>query len=88
MASALAAQGRKSRIAVIGAGALGGWTAPYLLRMGARVTLVDAWGPGHSRASSGGETRIIRATYGPDRIYVQLVVRALALWREHEHRLT
>src|SRR5882757_11053905 len=47
----------KPHIAVIGAGAFGGWTALYLLRGGARVTLFDAWGPGNSRASSGGETR-------------------------------
>ena len=73
-------------MAVVGAGAFGGWTALYLLRRGARVTLLDAWGPGNSRASSGGETRIIRATYGPDRVYVQLVARALELWREHDQR--
>jgi len=57
-----------------------------LLRRGARVTLLDAWGPGHSRASSGGETRIIRATYGPDRIYVRLVARSLQLWQENGER--
>lgn len=77
----------KVHVAVIGAGAFGGWSALHLLRRGARVTLVDAWGPGNSRASSGGETRIIRATYGPDRIYVQMVARALVLWRENQARL-
>lgn len=74
------------RIIVVGAGAFGGWTALHLLRRGARVTLVDAWGPGNARASSGGETRVIRAIYGPDRLYVELVARALQLWREHERR--
>jgi monomeric sarcosine oxidase len=73
-------------IAVVGAGAFGGWTALHLLRQGARVTLLDAWGPGNSRASSGGETRVIRATYGPDRVYVEMVARALQLWRENETR--
>jgi monomeric sarcosine oxidase len=72
------------RIAVIGAGAFGGWTALMLARRGARVTLVDAWGPGNTRASSGGETRVIRATYGTRRIYTALAVRALQLWREHD----
>jgi glycine/D-amino acid oxidase-like deaminating enzyme len=71
---------------VIGAGAFGGWTALHLLRMGARVTLVDAWGAGNSRASSGGETRVIRGLYGRDRIYSQWVVRALELWRENQQR--
>jgi glycine/D-amino acid oxidase-like deaminating enzyme len=76
----------KSHVAVIGAGAFGGWTALHLLRQGAKVTILDAWGPGNARASSGGETRIIRATYGPERVYVRMVVRALQLWREAETR--
>ena len=74
------------RIVVVGAGAFGGWTALHLLRMGAKVTLVDAWGPGHSRASSGGETRIIRATYGGRRHYYPLVARSLELWQESQKR--
>jgi glycine/D-amino acid oxidase-like deaminating enzyme len=69
---------------VIGAGAFGGWTALMLLRRKARVTLLDAWGPGNSRASSGGETRLIRALYGAQRIYTQMAVRAGELWRENE----
>jgi glycine/D-amino acid oxidase-like deaminating enzyme len=77
---------KKLRAVVIGAGAFGGWTALHLLRQGVQVTLLDAWGPGNSRASSGGETRILRATYGPNSVYVQMVVRSLALWREHEKR--
>jgi glycine/D-amino acid oxidase-like deaminating enzyme len=76
----------KPRILVVGAGAFGGWTALSLLRKGALVTLLDAWGPGNSRASSGGETRVIRATYGSQKIYVDLVARALELWRENEAR--
>src|SRR5262245_22679695 len=82
----LASPMTKTHIAVVGAGAFGGWTALHLLRQGARVTLLDAWGPGNSRASSGGETRVIRATYGPDRIYVEMVARSLQLWRENELR--
>jgi glycine/D-amino acid oxidase-like deaminating enzyme len=70
------------RVTVIGAGAFGGWTALQLLERGAHVTLVDAWGPGNTRASSGGDTRVIRAIYGPDRIYVEMVKRAYALWEK------
>jgi glycine/D-amino acid oxidase-like deaminating enzyme len=74
----------KPHIAVIGAGAFGGWTALYLLRAGARVTLLDAWGPGNSRSSSGGETRVMRGAYGPDQPYTKLAARALDLWKQHE----
>jgi monomeric sarcosine oxidase len=76
----------KPHFAVVGAGAFGGWTALYLLRGGARVTLIDAWGPGNSRSSSGGETRIIRGTYGPSQPYTKMAARALRLWKEHESR--
>src|SRR6185295_1949702 len=74
------------KVAVVGAGAFGGWTALHLLRKGAKVTLLDAWGPGNSRASSGGETRVIRTTYGPERLYTQMATRALQLWQENEQR--
>jgi glycine/D-amino acid oxidase-like deaminating enzyme len=76
----------KPHIAVIGAGAFGGWTALHLLEQGARVTLLDAWGPGNSRASSGGETRIMRGTYGPDQPYTETAARALKLWQKYERR--
>src|SRR5271156_2949691 len=86
MASRYTAPGMptKPHIAVIGAGAFGGWTALYLLRGGARVTLIDAWGPGNSRSSSGGETRVIRGAYGPNQPYTALAARATELWREHQ----
>jgi sarcosine oxidase len=76
----------KPHIAVVGAGAFGGWTALHLLERGTRVTLLDAWGPGNSRASSGGETRIMRGTYGPDQPYTELAGRALKLWAKYERR--
>ncbi|MCC6591186.1 MAG: FAD-dependent oxidoreductase [Bryobacterales bacterium] len=76
----------KSHFIVVGAGAFGGWTALHLLRAGQRVTLLDAWGPGHSRSSSGDETRVIRGGYGPNRIYTTLTALALQLWREQEQR--
>ena len=76
-----------SSVIVVGAGAFGGWSALQLAQRGMRVTLVDAWGPGNSRASSGGETRTIRATYGPAHtLYVKMVARALQLWQEYELR--
>ena len=74
----------KPHVVVVGAGAFGGWTALYLLKSGARVTLLDAWGPGNARASSGGETRVIRGTYGADSPYTEMTARAFRLWTEHE----
>jgi sarcosine oxidase len=76
----------KLHIAVIGAGAFGGWTALHVLERGARVTLIDAWGPGNSRASSGGETRVMRGSYGANQPYTQLAARALKLWAKYERR--
>ncbi len=69
-------------VAVVGAGVFGAWTALQLARRGKRVLLVDAYGPGHSRSSSGDESRIIRMGYGADEIYTRWSQRSLAQWRE------
>jgi sarcosine oxidase len=74
-------------IAVIGAGVFGSWTAWHLRRAGASVLLVDAWGPGHSRSSSGDESRIIRMGYGSDEIYTRMAMRSMTLWLELVERL-
>jgi glycine/D-amino acid oxidase-like deaminating enzyme len=76
----------QSSVAVVGAGAFGGWAALNLLRRGLNVTLIDAWGPGNSRSSSGDETRVIRSTYGDNEFYFDLNVRALELWKESEKK--
>ena len=74
------------RVVVVGAGAFGGWTALSLRRRGAGVTLLDAWGPGNARASSGGRTRVVRATYGSHAVYTRMAARAMSLWKEHDAR--
>jgi sarcosine oxidase len=68
--------------AVIGAGVFGAWIAYELRRAGQSVVLIDAHGAAHSRASSGGESRIIRMSYGPDEIYTRWSLWSLARWRE------
>src|SRR5579863_8421903 len=73
-------------IAVIGAGVFGSWIAWHLARAGRRVLLADAWGAGHSRSSSGGESRLIRMGYGSDALYTRMAARSLALWKELEQR--
>jgi len=73
---------KKYDVAVIGAGVFGAWTAHHLCRAGMRVVLLDAYGAANSRASSGGESRIIRMGYGADEIYTRSALRSLTLWRE------
>lgn len=68
-------------VAIIGAGVFGAWTAHHLLQQGYRVTLIDGVGPAHSRASSGGESRLIRAAYGPDSIYTRMARDSLPHWK-------
>ena len=53
-----------SHVVIVGAGAWGGWTAYHLRARGVRVTLIDQYGPGNSRSTSGDETRGIRSSYG------------------------
>src|SRR3990170_5694182 len=73
--------GSRSHVAVVGAGVFGAWTAHHLQAAGHRVTLVDAHGPAHSRASSGGESRMTRAAYGKDAIYARMAMDSLAQWK-------
>ncbi len=75
-----AATTKPATYAVIGAGVFGAWTAYSLRRAGHNVTLFDQYGPASSRASSGGESRIIRASYGPDAVYTRMAQHSLALW--------
>ncbi|HEY9285741.1 MAG TPA: FAD-dependent oxidoreductase, partial [Pyrinomonadaceae bacterium] len=69
-------------VCVVGAGAFGAWTAHALSSAGRGVVLLDAYGAANSRASSGGESRVIRAGYGAEEFYTRWAVRSLALWRE------
>jgi sarcosine oxidase len=71
----------KEHVAVIGAGVFGAWTAHHLLQSGHRVTLIEAHGPAHSRASSGGESRLTRAAYGKDDIYTRMAMDSLPQWK-------
>jgi len=84
-ASEAQAQRRSRRgghdVVVVGAGVFGAWTAWQLQQKGARVLLADAWGPAHARASSGGETRLIRTEYRGDPIYTRWAQESLAEWK-------
>src|SRR6266436_1975384 len=69
-------------VVVIGAGVFGAWTAWHLGRRGKRVLLVDAYGPANARASSAGESRIIRMGYGADELYTRWSQKSLVQWKE------
>jgi len=68
-------------VAVVGAGVFGAWIAYRLRQAGRRVALLDAYGPGNARSSSGGQTRVIRMGYGDQEIYTRWSMRSLDLWK-------
>jgi glycine/D-amino acid oxidase-like deaminating enzyme len=73
---------------------MGAWTAYWARAGGAgpagdlggdrSVTLLDAWGAGHLRATSSDEHRIIRSAHGDDAFYARWSRAALAHWRRLE----
>ena len=73
-------------VIVVGAGVFGAWTALRLRQTGRSVLLLDAHGPGNNRASSGGETRIIRICYGPDELYAVSSLASLERWKDFAAR--
>lgn len=82
----LVACGQETPIVVVGAGVFGAWTAAHLRRMGKRVLLVDQMGPANARASSGGESRMTRGTYGRDEIYTRMALDSLEEWKRLSRR--
>jgi sarcosine oxidase len=69
-----------SDVVVVGAGAMGAWTALRCRRAGWSTTLIDAFGVGHPRASSGDETRILRSSHGADAFYARWAREARNAW--------
>src|SRR5690349_19507192 len=66
---------------VVGAGVFGAWTAWHLRKAGQRVLLLDAFGAANARASSGGESRLTRGSYGADEVYTRMAFDSLSLWK-------
>jgi glycine/D-amino acid oxidase-like deaminating enzyme len=69
---------------IVGAGTFGASLAWTLARAGEEVVLVDQFEPGDRRATSGGESRLIRCGHGADELYTASARRARTLWRELE----
>jgi len=68
-------------IAVIGGGVFGAWSAYQLRLRGHSVLLIDAFGSGNNRSSSGGESRATRCGYGDREIYTKMAWQSLASWK-------
>ena len=68
-------------VIVVGAGVFGAWTAKRLQEAGKSVLLLDAWAPAHARASSGGESRLTRGSYGADEVYTRMALESLPEWQ-------
>ena len=68
-------------VAVVGAGVFGAWMAWHLAKRGKKVALIDAYGAANARASSGGESRIIRMGYGADELYTLWSQKSLGQWK-------
>jgi glycine/D-amino acid oxidase-like deaminating enzyme len=74
-------------LTVVGAGVFGASLARHCARAGWDVTLVEQVAPGHVRAASGDESRLIRCSHGDDAWHTALARRAWELWREIDPRL-
>jgi glycine/D-amino acid oxidase-like deaminating enzyme len=74
--------GDRPSAVVCGAGVFGASVADRLARSGWDVTLVEPFTPGHVRAGSGGESRLIRCAHGEDPWHARLAARAAVLWDE------
>lgn len=75
-------------VAVIGAGVFGAWIAWHLKKAGKHVVLVDQYGAGHARSSSGGESRVIRISYGGYPLYSKMAEESLRQWSALSARLS
>ena len=67
-------------VVVVGGGVMGAWAALQLRLTGRTVLLLDAYGFGHPRASSGDDTRILRSSHGDDAFYARWAREARAVW--------
>jgi sarcosine oxidase len=74
-------------LVVVGAGVFGASLARHCALAGWDVVLVERIAPGHVRAGSGDESRLIRCCHGPDVLHTRSARRAWALWHEIDPRL-
>jgi len=68
-------------VAVVGAGAIGAWTAWHLVRQGRSVRLFDAYGAGNGRAASNLPTMLLDPVQDGDALYAGLVEDSIEAWQ-------
>ena len=73
-----------SKVLVVGAGVFGSWAALFLQENGYQVTLVDTYGPGNPRSTSGGKSRLVRTIYGDNQLYFDWTLRSIELWNKYQ----
>jgi sarcosine oxidase len=73
----------RADLIIVGAGLAGAAAARSAAARGARVVVLEQFGPGHRNGSSHGSARIFRRAY-PDPLYVRLTGQAGELWRALE----
>jgi len=77
-----------SHVVVVGAGIFGVASALALRARGHDVTIVEPGPVPHSLAESTDISKIVRADYGADETYTELMERALEGFRRYDHRLS
>lgn len=75
---------RRSKILVIGLGAMGSAVAANLAQRGYGVVGFERYGRAHNFGSSHGDTRAIRAAYVREEEYIPLVLESYELWGKLE----
>src|SRR3954453_10817340 len=75
---------RVHRVVIVGAGTFGASLAWWLAGRGDEVVLVDQFEPVDVRATSGGETRLIRCAHGRGDADAAMARRARRLWKHLE----
>ena len=74
-------------VVIVGAGVMGSARAYWLSRAGKRVALLGKYSPGHVRASSADESRMVRYQYRGQTLYTEMVAAAVELWKEFDRRM-
>ncbi len=75
---------RSFDVIVVGLGAMGAATLRALARRGVAALGIDRYAPPHELGSSHGETRATRVAVGEGDVYVPMVRRSHAIWRDLE----